>query len=519
MQPMSNLSSEIAGPEGRVYRFVAAEIVHFKSDPGRRLRALAPIVLASVFGLYGCVPALGPRPEPKPVTLYQSEQSFSAPRSPWPEADWWRVYDDPQLDRLIGEALEGSPDLHIAEARFVQAEAVAQQARAVLLPAVDAQGSASEVRQTLNQGFSESIQPLLPHGWHSQGTLDAGANYELDLFGKNRAQFAAATSEVAAARIDEAAARLALSTAVAESYARLVELNADRRSAVEALRIRRESAALVKGRYEQQLENGGAVAQAEARVADAQADLDVVNGALAHERDLIAALIGAGPDRGLDIAVPSTLHIRAFGVPKDLAAGLLGRRPDIVAARLRVEAAAKRIDVARANFYPNVNLAAFIGWQSIPISGLFNAQSIVGQVGPAVSLPLFDGGRREAAYRGTRALYDESVADYDKTLTQALQEVADALANARELTSELADSRAALSHSEDAYRVATSRYRGGLSRYLDVLSAEDTEVAEKRRVAALEARSFSVDIALVSAVGGGFVYPSPPLALNRRAKE
>jgi NodT family efflux transporter outer membrane factor (OMF) lipoprotein len=488
------------------------------SMPTRHLRrAIATLVVVTpLWLLSGCIPALAPRPNPKPVSVYRSEQTFTAPESPWPEEDWWHAYDDPQLDRLISEALVGSPDLRIVQARLLQAETIAKQAGAALLPRVDAQGSASELRQSLNQGFPESFQSFLPHGWHSQGTLAAKFDYGLDLFGKNRAEFAAATSEVDAARIDAAAARLSLSTAVAESYARYVELNADQAAAKEALRIRRESAALVTSRYEQQLENGGEVSQAEARLDAAQADLDVINGQLARQRNLIAALIGEGPDRGLEIAVPARPQLRAFGVPKDLAAGLLGRRPDVVAARLRVEAAAKRIDVARADFYPNINLAAFIGQQSLPISKLFSAQSIVGQVGPAISLPLFDGGRREAAYQGTHAHYDEAVADYDKTLTAVFREVADALADARELASELANSHAALAHSEDARKIATLRYRGGLSRYLDVLTAEDTEVAEKRRVATLEVHAFSVDIALVSAVGGGFVDPTSPLALNRQ---
>lgn len=480
------------------------------------LRIATLVVVTPLWLLSGCLPTLGPRPEPKPVTVYRAEQSFTAAEGPWPEEDWWAAYGDSQLDRLISEALEGSPDLRIAQARILQAEAIAKQAGAALLPRVDAQGSASELRQSLNQGFPESFQSFLPHGWHSQGRLAANFDYELDLFGKNRAEFAAATSEVDAARIDAAATRLSLSTAVAESYARFVELSADQGAVKEALRIRRESAALVTSRYEQQLENGGEVAQAEARVDAAQADLDVINGQLARQRNLIAALIGAGPDRGLEIAVRAGPQIRAFGVPKDLAAGLLGRRPDVVAARLRVEAAAKRIEVARADFYPNINLAGFIGQQSLPISSLLSAQSIVGQVGPAISLPLFDGGRREAAYRGTHARYDEAVADYDKTLIAVLQEVADALADARELASELANSRAALAHSEDAYKIATLRYRGGLSRYLDVLTAEDTDVVEKRRVATLEVRAFSVDIALVNAVGGGFIDPSSPLASNRQ---
>jgi outer membrane protein TolC len=138
------------------------------------------------------------------------------------------------------------------------------------------------------------------------------------------------------------------------------------------------------------------------------------------------------------------------------------------------------------------------------LENLISPASIIGQIGPAVSLPIFDGGRIEGGYRNARARYDEAVADYDKTLTQALHDVADALANQRELSAELADAKVALAESGNAYRIATLRYQGGLSRYLDVLTSEDTLVVQRRRVADLQARAFGQDVALVHALGGGF---------------
>ena len=469
--------------------------------------------------LCGCVPDLGPMIRTKSADVYVSGKSLAAPEGAWPEAEWWHAYGDPQLDRLIAEALNGSPDLRIAEARFRQAEAAASQAGAALWPEISAQGSATAIHQSLYQGFPDSFQSFLPHGWRSQGTLTANLDYQIDLFGKNRAALAAASSAGEAAQIDAVAARLALSVAVAEAYADLVQLDADRRADEDALRVRIGSAKLVTDRFQQQLENSGEVAQAQSLVSAARADLDLVNGQLAMARNRISALVGQGPDLGLGIVVPEAPSLHAFGIPKNLAADLLGRRADMVAARLRVEAAAKRIDVARADFYPNVDLTAYIGQQSIGISDLFTAQSRVGQIGPAISLPLFDGGRRKAVYRGSRAAYDEAVADYDKTLTLALKGVADALAGARELAAELIDARAALVASQDAYRIASLRYKGGLFRYLDVLTAEDIQVEQQRRVATLQARAFAQDIALVGAVGGGFVYPAPVLALNDRNKE
>src|SRR6185312_2290547 len=234
------------------------------------------------------------------------------------------------------------------------------------------------------------------------------------------------------------------------------------------------------------------------------ADLDRIDGQIALARNQIAALLGKGPDRGLEVALPASPKLKAFGVPANLAANLIGRRPDVVAARLRATAAAKRIDAAHADFYPNINLTGYVGYQSFGIKDLISPASLIGQIGPAISLPIFDGGRIEGAYRGARAQYDEAVATYDQTLTTALREVADAVVNQRELAKELEHSRAALAASEDAYRVAQQRYGAGLSRYLDVLTSEDTLVVQRRTVADLQARAFTQDVALVRALGGGF---------------
>ena len=323
-------------------------------------------------------------------------------------------------------------------------------------------------------------------------------------FGSNRAAFAAATSDADAARVDLEAAKLALSTAIASSYATLVQLTADRGAASQALSDREQSGELVRQRASQQLENEGELSQARSRTASAEADLDQIDGQIALTRNQLAALLGKGPDRGQDIALPKEVALQPFGIPASLPVDLIGRRPDVVAARLRADSASSRIEVAHAAFYPNISLTGDFGFRPSG-SPIWNSPaSEIGQIGPAISLPIFSGGRIEGAYRGARAQYDEAVANYDKTLTAALHDVADVLANQRELAAELSHARVALSESENAYRIATLRYEGGLSRYLDVLTSEDTLVTQRRAVADLEARAFGQDVALVRALGGGF---------------
>jgi NodT family efflux transporter outer membrane factor (OMF) lipoprotein len=291
---------------------------------------------------------------------------------------------------------------------------------------------------------------------------------------------------------------------MASAYADYARITAEREAADAALRTRTASADLVGRRVEQELANRGEGDQARAAAASARQELASLDEELAIARNRLAALAGAGPDRGLSLKAPTANPQRSFGLPPNLAADLLGRRPDIQAARLRAEAAAKRIHVAKAGFYPDLNLTAFIGAQSLGLENLTKSGSDIGEGALALSLPIFQGGRLEGQYRGARAEYDAAVAAYDRTLIGALRETADAAASSRALDQRLAAAREALAAGEGAYRVARLRYEGGLSTYLDLLTAETQLILQRRAVAQLEARALSLDANLVRALGGGF---------------
>jgi NodT family efflux transporter outer membrane factor (OMF) lipoprotein len=456
---------------------------------------------AGLLAACASVPHLGPAPQVKAAAAYAADRSFAAPAAEWPSDRWWTGYGDRQLDALIDEALQDSPDLAKAQARVRQAEAIAQVTGSTLGPHVTAVAAAAEAKQSYNNGVPKAF---VPQGWNDTGLVGAGLDWQLDFFGKNRARLAAATSEAEAARAEAASAHLTLSTAIAAAYADLAQLYADRDAAEEALRVRAESEGLITARCNQGLETKAAQERAHAARASAEAELAALEEALGLTRNRIAALMGQGPDRGLAIVRPAPDAIRAFGLPQNLQADLIGRRPDVVAARLTAEAARKRIKAAKADFYPNVNLTAFIGVQSLGLDMLGKSGSGVGSVGPAISLPIFDSGRLQGAYRGARAEYDEAVATYDQTLTRALREVADSAVSARALDARLGKSREALAASQSAYELARQRYGRGLGTYLDVLTAEEALIANRRTVADLETRAFTLDVALVRALGGGF---------------
>lgn len=475
-----------------------------KQDLGKSYRPIRYALLGGALCLSACVPDLGLMPEfLQPQTL-GTEKALGEAKGEWPVDRWWLAYGDPELNRLEDEAVEGAPDLKIAEARLREADAAARQSGANLFPSLSFDASSQVAKQSLNEGFPKQIQSSLPHGWHANTSLAASLSYEIDLYGKNRAAYAAATSEEQAAQVDIEEARLVLSTSIAGAYATLVRLAADKEAAEDAVHLHEQNVSLFAARENQGLENRGAPAQAQANADSARADEDAIDGQIASARDGIAALIGKGPDRGQEIPLPQAKEVHTVGLPPRLAVDLIGRRPDLVAARLRAEAASERIKVAHADFYPNIDLNGLVGFQSLDIGQIFLHGSLIGAIGPALHLPIFDGGRIEGAYRGARASYDEAVASYDKTLVVSLRDVADAIAGERELESERSHSRAALKNIDDAYRIARARYQGGLARYVDVLSAEDMLVLERRRVADLDASELAQDVVLISALGGGF---------------
>ena len=218
-----------------------------------------------------------------------------------------------------------------------------------------------------------------------------------------------------------------------------MRLYADRDAAEDALKVRQATLTLVAQRLKNGLETRGELSQQAEFVPSAQGDIDLIDREILSSRHQIAALIGAGPDRGLQILKPGSEALRPFGLPSHIAVDLIGRRPDIAAARLRAEAAAKEIKVARADFYPNVDLTALYGIQSLGTDTLFRYSSVIGAIGPAIRLPIFSEGRLEGAYRNTRAEYDAAAASYDQTLTNALRDVADAITAERALASQLRD--------------------------------------------------------------------------------
>ena len=460
------------------------------------------LALGALAPLAACAPNLGDKPVPRSAASLAATQSLPDQGGQWPGDGWWKAYNDPQLDQLIAEGLAASPDIASAAARLARAQGLAQAAGGPIGPSLGAEATGGKTKQSYNFGIPPDF---VPKGWKDYGVANLKFGFDLDLWGKNRANLRATLSDRDAARIEVAEARLTLASAIAASYADLARLYAERDVADEALRIQMDTAGLVGNRVRSGLDNEGQRHQAEAAVPAARADLNQIDEQISLTRNQLAALIGAGPDRGLAIARPKLAALSTLALPASAGIGLVGRRPDIVAARARVESAAQRIKVARAAFYPNISLSGLVGLEALGFGNILKSGSSYGNVGPALSLPIFDSGKRSGDYRVARADYDAAVANYDKTLIDALHDVANAVASRSALGSQSTDARASLADSQKAYEVARLRYKAGLSNYLDVLTAEQALIVARRRDADLSARAFTLDVALVRALGGGYV--------------
>jgi NodT family efflux transporter outer membrane factor (OMF) lipoprotein len=455
--------------------------------------------------LTACAPDLGPAAKVQPIADYATAQTFAKPVTPWPTQDWWTAYGDPQLTALIERALKTSPDLKAVQARLIQAQAQVEQTSAGLMPSLSAKGSVEETGVKLNfPGTPQSIKSFLPSTAQPFTQLSANLSYELDFFGRNHAAVAAASSDSKAQAFELAAARLQLSTAVATAYSNLILAEADDAAAQDASHLRESSRALVAERLKNGLETRAEYNESDAARQTSQVDMISATGAVLEAKYALAALIGEGPDAELDLKPTAGLKTTPIGLPSNLAANLIGRRPDIAAARLRVEAAAQREKVARADFYPNVNLVGSAMALSETPQNIFAHNVELLQAGPAVTLPIFEGGRLQGAVRGARGEYLEAVANYDKAVVQALHEVSDAITIRQGAQESIDHAEQAYAANQDAYKLISLRYKAGLTPYLDVLNAENALVASRRQLDDLQAQALGADVALVRALGGGF---------------
>ncbi|HWW20050.1 MAG TPA: efflux transporter outer membrane subunit [Steroidobacteraceae bacterium] len=426
------------------------------------------------------------------------------------DSSWYQSFGDQQLNRLITQALQNNPGLIEVATRLREAQAQASEARAARFPSAKLSGGETHLK--IPSGFP----PALDAG-HTVWAGDLGASlaWDLDLWGKHADAFAQAIALSRAAGLDLDSARVLLTGSVVQTYIDLnrAYLRADIAERTEAQRS--NILDITKQRVAAGLDTRVELRQAEAQLLQARVALQQAQSAQALAAHELAALLGRGAADYAGITRP-TLDLQAgLPLPTALPINLLSRRPDVIAARERIDAADAGRRAAKAAFYPTVNLSAFAGFASFSLTDLISSPSFGYGAGPAVSLPLFDADRLRAQYRGTQAQLDGAVVAYDETVVRAVHQAADQLTLIDALAGELELQRQSLAASEDAYRLAEERYRAGLAGYLTVLDVETEVLNEREQRVDLSHSLALARVTLLLAVGGSFQNPNPISAAAR----
>lgn len=465
------------------------------------------------FALTGCASMGHIEPQAKLTDANTLETGLVGSHTPWPTEQWWKRYGDAQLDSLIETALRDSPSLHVAEARVRQAKSLAKVAESATLPSGSIDASFTRERFTT----TSFIPPPWAGNYDWDNSLTADVSYDLDLWGRQRDALAAAIDETRVAEAESQMARLELENRIVRAYLQLALHYTLRDSLEETLKHRQRGLEITQKRLAAGLATEVEVSQFEAAIPGLETQVEQHTEAITLLHHQLAALIGQGPAAGESIQRP-TLNLSGdnwLQLPARLPADLIGRRPDVAARRWGAEAAARGIDAAKASFYPNINLMAFIGFQSVGFRDFINNDSAVRGIGPAISLPIFDGARLRGNLAARTASYDIAAENYNETVLHALESVAGALAVAQSAQQQKRMIDAGVAASTKARSLATQGHKAGLTDYLVVLNSEVTLLQQEDLQATIVTHQLQSYADLMLALGGGW----SPATTNRKEQQ
>jgi NodT family efflux transporter outer membrane factor (OMF) lipoprotein len=466
----------------------------FRAALGRARPALRWIALTGVLATAGC--NLGPRyhhPDIPPPPAWRPDEVNG--QTAWPSADWWHGFSSPQLDLLIGEAQHTNDDIAAAIARVREADAQATIAGAPLLPALSGTANATRERE-INLGIpgtttADVFSPLL------------NASYELDFWGKNRAALNAARLQAAASRYDRVTVELTVMSSVASTFFQAVEaqdrLTVARDNLVSAQKI-------LKG-LQLELKVGTItaldVAQQETTVAVLNASIPPLQQQLLQSIDALAILVGKPPEE-VNITTGTLDALAEPQVTPGLPSELLARRPDVAEAEAQLMSANASIAVARASFFPSIELTASGGYASTALSSLFNPASRVFTLSAGLTQPIFQGGALTGQYAYSKARYAELLADYHKTVISAFSNVEDALVTLQQTALQSQRQEDAAAKARRAYEITLRQFHIGTINILTVLSTEAALFTAEDTLVQVKYAHLAALISLFNALGGGW---------------
>lgn len=468
-------------------------------------------VSALISILNGCADSSGIRPQVAEVKSSQYKSERLAGNGNWPQLNWVTQFQDPQLEQLVAEAVERNPDMQIAQARVRAALAKSEELGSARGFSGRVNGQIARARLPTaaepfdaNVGGSSIPVDVSFNPWITPTSLLVSANYDFDLWGEKSALLRALKLDESAVMVDTEQARLTLTTTLVKLYFQLDYYLSTADLIDEQIRIYDSIEKLAQTRVRQGLD--GDYDRSEAQIKRSA----LVTQQLLNEQNItqtqlqLGLLSGAGADRGFTLRKPQLSAMSDPVLPTQLAANLVGRRPDVVAARLRVEALRAKTESTHAEFYPDINLSALAGFLTTDVASLFSGDAATGFVGPAISLPIFDRARIRARLKGDYANLDIAISLYNKAVNQAFGDIVQQLTSIGSTEAIIEQQAAAEKAANRITEIAETRHNLGIGNVKNTLLTKLAKINESQRLLALRAQRRALQVEMVRALGGGF---------------
>lgn len=468
-------------------------------------RLIFPCLFSFLFLFESCAALKKRNYQPEAMTSAPLVSSIETPtftKGSWPAYNWWTTFEDDQLSEIMEKAIEENPDLLAAVARVKGAKAQAEKMRAPLLP--NLQGGFTDDYQHLSKDelvrYPPSVVPAVINEIH----LSLNFDYEIDLFGKNRNQYRAALDDARAQAAEMSQSLLMITTSLAEAYINYGAQLMEQRISQDLVDVQKLYAELTERRFENGLEDQRAVDHAKVLLLEAEEKLLEKTQNVEVTKSQLKILMGIGPDDPYVIKTPTIAFEKPFPIPEDLPLNLLARRPDLMAEVWKVESAAHLIKAAKAAFFPNINLKAFAGLQSLHWHNLFSLDSFAGSITPAIHLPLYTGGELTGALNQQYANYDAAVYNYNALILKAAKEVSDQIVILEKTTEQAQLENEAFLKVMEISELTLKRYENGIDNYLTVLSKQIDVINEALVEVKVQNNRYLSVLMLIKSLGGGY---------------
>jgi NodT family efflux transporter outer membrane factor (OMF) lipoprotein len=458
--------------------------------------------LAACAALAGCT--VGPkyqRPPAQAPAAWSGEGPWRAadPKDTIPKGAWWEVFHDDQLNQYEKQLLVANQSLVAAQSRLNQARSLARVASAGLFPTATADPSVAGTRYSANRPGSATPETAITQSVY---TVPFAINYEVDLFGRVRKTLEAANANLQSTAADLQNAQLVLSAELAADYFTLRQLDAEAAVVQNSIDIEQKGLDLVNNRHEGGLSSGLDVSQQQTLLDSTKSQLYIIRQQRATFEHAIAVLTG-NPAPNFKVAA-EPLNATPPPVPLGVPSDMLERRPDVASAERLMAKQNALVGVAKTAFYPQFNISAGGGFQSISLGSLMTAPSAFWAVGGDLLQPIVNGGRNRATLAATEASYEESVANYRQSVLVAFQQVEDGISGLNALSQAAESQNAAVTSAQRSLELSNNRYVGGVASYLDVITAQVALLNSQRLSTQLLGQQMVTSVYLVKALGGGW---------------